>query len=336
VNAFITRWAPWALVAAALGLVVAYAAARRPPTISAETRFLMDTLVELTLFGVSQDRAPTAFRAAFTALESVDREMARNPGTSLQQLNDEGRGQLSEPMAEVLDASLSWARRTRGGFDPTVAPLLDLWDILSGPHPPPHRTAVDATRKRVGWGLLSWDRAARSVELGGAALDFGGIAKGYAIDRAAAALREQGVTDFLLNVGGDLYVAGLKGSKRWRVGIQHPREPGAFLRIVTPLEGALVTSGDYERVYSWQGERIHHILDPRTGYPARRCQSVTVWAPSAMDADALATAVFVLGPAEGLALLGAQPGAEGLVIDAQGRAFETAQFASVTAGDTAR
>jgi thiamine biosynthesis lipoprotein len=330
VTRFVVLWGRWGLAFAAVGLLVAYAAVRRPDPVVAEARFLMDTLVELTLYGVDQARAPDAFDAAFRALEAVDREMARNPGTPLQRLNDDDGGQVSEPMAEVLSASLFWARRTRGAFDPTVAPLLDLWDIPSGPHPPPDPAAVEGARSRVGWEQLTWHSGSRRVSLRGTALDFGGIAKGYAIDRAAEALRTQGLQNFLLNVGGDLYVAGSKGRAPWKIGIQHPRDPGAFLRIVAPLVGALVTAGDYGRAYTWEGERFHHILDPRTGYPARGCQSVTIWAPSAIEADALATAVFVLGPEEGLALLEAEPGVEGLVVDAGGDIFATSGFARVT------
>jgi thiamine biosynthesis lipoprotein len=336
VNRLVARCGPWALAVIALGLVLAFAAVRRPPPVLAETRFLMDTLATLTLFDVPEERAAGVFAAAFAALEAVDREMARMPETPLRQLNEAGRGKVSSSVAEVLTAALAWARRTQGSFDPTVAPLLDLWDIPSGPHPPPDASAVAKTRARVDWRRVVWDGAAREVDLGGTDLDFGGIAKGYAIDRAAEALRAAGVANFLLNVGGDLYLAGSKGKAPWRVGLQHPRDPDAFLRVVAPVEGALVTSGDYERTYLWEGQRIHHILDPRTGYPARHCQSVTVWAATALDADALATAVFVLGPKDGLALLKTRPPAEGLVVDAEGRSFETAGFERVAPGGSPR
>ncbi|MDW7711861.1 MAG: FAD:protein FMN transferase, partial [Deferrisomatales bacterium] len=168
------------------------------------------------------------------------------------------------------------------------------------------------------WERLAWEPEGHRLDLGGAALDLGGIAKGYGVDRAVAALRGRGARDFIVDAGGDLFVAGAKGPSAWRVGIQHPREPGSFLRVVSPSEGALVTSGDYERAA--------HVFDPRTGRPARGCQAVTVWAPDALTADALATAVFVLGPEEGLALLEAEPEAEGLVVGAEGSVGETSGF----------
>ena len=229
----------------------------------------------------------------------------------------------------MLAAALDWSRRTGGAFDPTTAALLDLWDILSGPHPPPSPEQLAAARQEVGWRRLVLSADHRRVDLGGTALDLGGIAKGYAIDRAAQALRRSGVRDFLVNAGGDLFVAGSKGGDPWRVGIQHPRSPEELLQVVSPVDGALVTSGDYERSFTWEGTLYHHILDPRSGEPARDCQSVTVWAATAIDADALATAVFVLGPAEGLALVEGQPDAEALVVTAAGEVRESSGFRRV-------
>lgn len=324
----------WAFPLLALGLVLTYAAGRRPspPSPFSETRFLMGTVVTVTLWGLEGEQARRASEGAFAALEAVDREMARIPGTPLWDLNRAGGGTLSPPLAEVVGASLAWAHRTGGVFDPTVAPLLDLWGLGDGadvPRPPPDAEELGHALGRVGWGRLVWDPEGRRLDLAGTELDLGGIAKGYAVDRAVAALRSRGARHFIVNAGGDLFVAGAKGPTPWRVGIQHPRDPAGFLRVVSPTEGALVTSGDYERAYSWDGERVHHVLDPRTGRPARGCQAVTVWAPRALTADALATAVFVLGPEEGLALLESEPGAEGLVVDAQGAVRETSGFRRV-------
>jgi thiamine biosynthesis lipoprotein len=179
----------------------------------------------------------------------------------------------------------------------------------------------------VGWQRVEWAPSARKLGLAGTALDFGGIAKGFAIDRAVAALRAAGLRDFLVDAGGDVFVAGSKGGKPWRVGIQHPRDPGRLLRVMEPREGALLTSGDYQRGFEWQGSRFHHLLDTRTGSPFAACQSVTLWAPRATLIPS--AAVFLLGPKEGLALLASIPGAEGLIVDARGRVWESPGFARV-------
>ncbi|HSH71220.1 MAG TPA: FAD:protein FMN transferase, partial [Deferrisomatales bacterium] len=280
--------------------------------------------------------APPLFAAAFAELEAVDREMSRQPDSPLSVLNQAGGGVVSAATGQVLAAALGWARRTQGAFDPTTAALLDLWDILAGPHPPPPLERLADARQRVGWQHLELSPDHRRVALGGTYVDLGGIAKGYAIDRAAEALRRGGARDFLVNAGGDLMVAGSKGGVPWRVGIQHPRRPEELLQVVTPAGGALVTSGDYERSYTWDGILYHHILDPRSGEPARGCQSVTVWAANAMDADALATAVFVLGPEEGLALVERETAAEALVVTAAGEVRESSGFRRVVPEATRR
>ena len=333
----IARAARWVAPLVAVLLVLAYAAARRPSLgVVSDTRLLMDTVVSVSLWGVDEAAAPLLFAAAFAELEAVDREMARQPGSTLTALNGADGGAVSAATGQVLAAALGWARRTRGAFDPTTAALLDLWDILAGPHPPPPPEPLAAARQRVGWQRLELSRDQRRVALGGTHLDLGGIAKGYAIDRAAEVLRRGGARDFLVNAGGDLFLTGSKDGDPWRVGIQHPRRPGELLQVVAPAGGALVTSGDYERSYTWEGILYHHILDPRSGQPARGCQSVTVWAASATDADALATAVFVLGPVEGLALVEREPAAEALVVTAAGQVRESSGFRQVVPEATRR
>jgi len=109
------------------------------------------------------------------------------------------------------------------------------------------------------------------------------------------------------------------GKNSWRIGVQHPREPGALLMTFELKDTAIVTSGDYERFFIADGVRYHHILDPKTGQPAHGCQSVTVIAPTAEEADACATAAFVLGPSKGIAFLRARSGVRGLIVDAEGR-----------------
>ena len=147
------------------------------------------------------------------------------------------------------------------------------------------------------------------------AIDLGGIAKGYAVDRALRVLKAAGVSSSLVDAGGDI---GLLGSKPngapWRIGVQHPRDMREMIAVIEIDSGSVATSGDYERFFEHEGRHYHHILDPRSGYPARGLVSVTIIAPTCGLADALSTAVFVLGPEAGMQLLRRLPQAEGLLI----------------------
>jgi thiamine biosynthesis lipoprotein len=152
----------------------------------------------------------------------------------------------------------------------------------------------------------------------GMGIDLGGIAKGYAVDAAIRVLKEKNVESAMVNAGGDIYVLGRKHGKPWRIGIRHPRRGGEILGIVEVEDKAIVTSGDYERYFFSEGKRYHHILNPKTGYPANECQSVTIVAKKATIADGLATGVFVLGPREGMDLVESLEEVEGVIVNKEG------------------
>jgi thiamine biosynthesis lipoprotein len=156
------------------------------------------------------------------------------------------------------------------------------------------------------------------VSLGrtGMRIDLGAIAKGYIVDRAVRFLKDRGVTAGLVEAGGDLRLFGKPPHREnWRIGILHPRKPNQSLFGVLDVDsGSVTTSGDYERTFTEDGKRYHHLIDPATGYPADECISVTIIAETAMLADAWATAVFIMGPERGMALLESQAGVEGMMI----------------------
>jgi thiamine biosynthesis lipoprotein len=294
----------------------------------------MDTMVSVSVAHEDPEAAKAAMSVAFGEMERVDKEMARIEGTPLWALNKAGKGVVSPDTAAVLDAALRAARTMGGAFDPTMAAVIDLWKVKSGPHAPPTQEEIDRARAATGWQRISMDSGG-NVELNGVAIDLGGIAKGYAVDLAAKALREAGFENFLVNAGGDLYLSGDKNGKPWKVGLQHPRNTDQVFPV-TPKNGGLVTSGDYERYFEWEGERYHHIFSPATGSPADAgCVSVTVWADTAMRADILATVAFVLGPEKGLALLEKEEGVEGLIIDAGLAEIVTSGFDAVVSSENA-
>jgi thiamine biosynthesis lipoprotein len=217
----------------------------------------------------------------------------------------------------LLQRSLWASESTHGAFDITFAGCGRLWSIRDE-RVPDERTLA-ACLQAVGYRRVRLDAWHSSVWLPDAnmRIGLGGIAKGYGVDSAAEVLRRRGFGRFVVDGGGDLRVEGTDLDGAWTVQIAHPRDPGRIFATLHLDRGAVVTSGDYVRYFERDGVRYHHILDPATGQPARRTAAVTVVAPNATDADALATGLFVLGPDRGLAALARLPGVEALFFDPQ-------------------
>jgi len=166
-------------------------------------------------------------------------------------------------------------------------------------------------------GYKGLEVAAQSFRINkpGLRLDLGAAAKGYAVDQAVAAMRELQVEAGVIEAGGDIRYWGKKPDGRpWLFGVQHPRAPEQYLAVEDLGLAAIATSGDYEQYFDWEGQRYHHLLNPKTGYPARASISATVWAATALDADILSTAVFVLGPEQGLAHVEGLADVEGFIV----------------------
>jgi thiamine biosynthesis lipoprotein len=207
----------------------------------------------------------------------------------------------------VLERSLRWAEASDGSFDPCLGRATALWDVEDRIEPP----AATETRLFAGRQLfraLDLDpapgRARVRFEDPSVAIDLGGIGKGYAVDRAVAALRAWGIERGLVNAGGDLYALGTsEDGDAWKVGIRSPRDPGDLAGRIAISDEAVATSGDYLRQFTHAGRRYHHLLDPATGEPRQSdVHSVTVRAVSCLDADAAATAVFGMDPIRAEAL----------------------------------
>jgi FAD:protein FMN transferase len=232
---------------------------------------------------------------------------------------------LSPETLDVIQKGL-WAGKLSGGvFDITFQAMSGLWKFGgAGEQEPrvPSRAAVNAARRLIDYRKVELSEAERSVRIGkGQRIGLGGIAKGYIVDRAARVLRDAGLASFLVQAGGDLYGAGRKpDGSRWVSGIQDPRGPkGQYFATVELEDHAFSTAGDYARSYVTGGKRYHHIIDPRTGYPATACRSVTVWAPDAFVADAVDDIVFILGPEKGLPLVESLEGVGVVVVDHKNR-----------------
>ena len=294
---------------------------------------LMGTTWQLQI-SIGVDESPEVARKvmsrAFADLAKVDALMSEwRSDSPVSAVNTAaGKKMVAVPVEvrAIVERAVSFANLTGGAFDPTWRGLNHLWQFDDNFRMPASLEIeralelVDFRKIRI-----EGDRVGLAKE--GMSLGLGGIAKGYAIDRAGSLLKANGYRNYLVNGGGDVLTAGTRASRPWRIGVRSPRGEGNELIARLSVEGrAVVTSGDYERFKIVDGVRFHHILDPRTGYPARECQSVTVVAPTAEEADVLATAIFVLGPADGLKLVSSRAGTEVFVIDRDGKFSMTPGF----------
>jgi thiamine biosynthesis lipoprotein len=273
---------------------------------------VMGTIADIAVVHLDERYAQTAIDAAIAELRHVDRTMTRFSHSSEVGLANLKAGsepvRVSRGTALVLEEALHWAVASDGAFDPCLGRAMALWDLGARAEPPP----ADQVRGLAG------RRFYRSLEIGGlagepavligdrdAAIDLGGIAKGYGVDRAVEALRSYGVYNGLVNVGGDLFALGLSDDgDPWKVGIRDPDDPDGLVGTVEVSDRAVATSGDYIQYFQYAGRRYHHMLDPATGEPRRAAmRSVTIMADDCISADAAGTAIFGMPAAQVRSLL---------------------------------
>ena len=286
------------------------------------SRLSMGSEVHVSAWTADEPGALAAFEAAFDEFDRLDALMSVwKPGSEVERLNA-AAGEKPVPVGRDMLDVLSMARQasewTDGKFDVTFGVLSGLWKFdhdLDGNIPA--RADVLARLPLIDYQKLDLDVAKSTAFLTqkGMRVHLGGIGKGYAVDRAAAILRGRGFNDFMIQSGGDLYVAGSRGDRAWRAGIQDPRGPdGTSFAAMDLTDSAFTTSGDYERFFMKDGHRYHHIIDPDTGAPATGCRSVTIVARTTTLADALDTGIFLLGPEKGMALIERLNGVEGVIV----------------------
>ncbi len=272
-------------------------------TLVESTNFLMSTSLTVKFYISDETEGETILKKIFTEAGEIEHIMEPLKGDGeLQRINNSSSDtwwKLSSELKTVIDRSIFFYEKSNGAFDPTIASVKWLWDFENGGTLPSQKD-ISETLETVGLSKIKTKGDSLSLGNHGTKLDLGGIAKGYVVDRIIKILKESGVSAGLVNAGGDIYTFGKKpGGKDWVIGFRHPRSRKTIV-IDTISLPAVATSGDYERYFIQDGVRYHHILDPSTGYPVRKCASVTVWAETAMDADILATTIFVLGPQKGL------------------------------------
>ena len=286
-----------------------------------------------TLFTISvtsttdRERAQRAANAAFAEIRRVEELMTTWKAEShLSRVNaNAGVGPVAVPpeLIDLIEEANRVSRLSDGTFDISAQTLSSLWSHQARPPTLPNPAEVARRLPLIDHTSIHTDREKNTVYLTkpGMRIGLGAIAKGYAVDRAGQVLLKHKIQDFVVYGGGDILFSGKKGSKPWNVGIRDPRGRGRyFARFDILRDSAVGTSGDYEKFFIKDGKRYHHILDPRTGYPARGTVSATVVAKTAVLADALATAVFVLGVDRGMELVEGDPHLEAIIVDERLRA----------------
>ena len=293
-----------------------------------ETRFMMGTLVSFTIVHPDKDAAMLAIRKAAEEMQRIE-DTFTIYGDKPNSIKDFNKLAVDIPFtftAEVntlLKTAVRIEQQSHGAFSPTLAILNKLWGFSNAepPRTPPSQVSiqklVSGTKNCLQHQGNTWSRNSINCQL-----DFGAIAKGYAIDRGIEILKENGIQDAMINAGGDIRLIGKHGKNNWHIGIRDPRHKDNVIATLS-LHGdvSIVTSGDYERYFIDHGQRYHHILNPKTGWPSYNSQSVTVIASNATLADAWSTALFVLGK-KGIKIAEKLP-LQALVIDSGGQIQHT-------------
>ncbi len=321
-------WWALALVCTLVGVVLwqQYHSASAGPsfTFRGET---MGTTYTITVHGAPADALAGLPAEIDARLRAINKSMSTwDPQSEISRINEMPAGQwvtVSEDFERVLNAAMSLSEVTQGAFDATVGPLVNLLGFgpsVRGEAPDP--AAVAAARRRVGYRNLVVSGRRLNKRVQGMDLDFSAIAKGYGVDALSKILRQRGVGNYLIEIGGEVAVSGrAPGGEPWAIGIERPEESirrGVELQSVVRLtHGALATSGSYRRFKRREAEKSHHIIDPRTGLSTNSSLvSVTVFARDCMTADGIATALMVMGTEAGLRWVEARPEVEAMFLEA--------------------
>jgi thiamine biosynthesis lipoprotein len=300
-------------------------------------RPLMGTRFRIDLVAVDETLGEEAIEAAFTEIGRSDEVL--NNWSESSQISEVNRAAGSAPvlvsheLMAVLDRALHFSALTDGAFDVTFASCDGLWSVRQRRVPSDEEIA--ACLPHVDYRRVVLDHQMSAVFVPDAAMRIGvaGLAKGYRVDRAAEVLERSGITDYVVDGGGDMRLSTGDDGEPWQIKLAHPRVPHQPLGTVGLRSGAIATSGDYEWYFERDGVRYHHILDPTSGRPARRSVSATVIAERALDADALATGLFVMGPERGIALAERLSGIEALIIGPDLSVHATSGFPTLVNGE---
>ena len=317
------RLTTWGVLSALL--LTLSGCAERPPLYQQQL-LALGTLIDISIYGGDDKTAQAAVKEVQGQMErlhhswhpwqpgtltEINRKLAAGEAAAL---DDEGRFLISQGMR--------LSQQSGNLFNPAVGTLIGLWgfhsDDWSGKQPPPAAEIAARVAEQPQMSALTLEAGHLRSQNPAVMLDLGAYAKGYAVDIAIKILRQHGIHNAIVNAGGNLRLIGSKGKQPWRIGIRDPRGTGVIASLESNGDEAVITSGDYERYFEYQGQRYHHIIDPRSGYPARGAIATTVIAADGLTADAASTALFIAGPDHWYATAKAMGIKEAMLIDEQG------------------
>jgi thiamine biosynthesis lipoprotein len=286
---------------------------------------IMGTAIRVELWADDEATGEAAIAAVMAEMHRIDRAMSPyKPESELSRINREAAERpvpISQEMFDILSRSIEFSKISGGAFDITFSSVGYLYDYRR--HIKPTDKDIEQALPGIDYRHIQLDAQKRTVRFArpGVRIDLGGIGKGHAVDNGIALLKKRGITQAIVTAGGDSRVLGDRGGRPWMVGIRDPRRKDNMVAVIPLINSAISTSGDYERYFEADGERYHHILNPKTGRSATGVHSVSVIGPDATTTDGLTKPVFILGPEKGLRLIESIPGIDAVIIDADGKMF---------------
>lgn len=283
----------------------------------------MGTTIEIQIITDSVDKANRAITSAFEEIRRInDKYSTYREKNYMTDINSNDTFALDDETEYLVNVSDEIYAITEGRFDIAVGNLIKLTGFESdNPHLASRDSIIEALAE-TGSKYLDYSNLPILVRRNNVKINFGGIAKGYAVDRAAEIIAESGFETYMVNAGGEIRAAG----KIWNVGISHPRKRGELLGRLELEDAAVATSGDYEQFFKKGGKRYTHIIDPVSGIPSDNCQAVSVVSDKCIYADGIATGLFILGPEKSIELVNALDGIECMVVDKNGKVIKSANF----------
>jgi len=289
------------------------------------SKFLLGTIVEIQIRDSDNQKADEVISDAFNEIQRIDKLLSIYDSESpIFKINnsDDSVINIDEEIFGLMQKCDSFWQLSSGSFDISIGSVISIWGFGKGNPAIPNQQEITKALENSGWEYIDFPDKNKIKKDNGVKFDFGSVAAGYAADKAIEVIAKSGITNALVNTGGEIRGIG----DDWTIGIQHPRIGGQILEKLKLHGKAVATSGDYEQYFEENGRRYHHIINPKDGFPSPDCQSVTVIANNSLTADALATGIFVLGPAKGLELAESLENVEAYIVDSSGQILQSSGF----------